>query len=190
MLGLGSPSHPFAELGTARAGLERGLGRRLVLTVPLLLAPRRLDESDTDRVLVAGSLLSVGGDLLLIRGGEALLVGTLAWLGPALPVAQGDAPARAELRLGLDLDATLAGALAEALAAGGLLHLRLRGLVERWENPLYDEDGYQRMRVGDSGLSRALQAMGQRAHLPLEADELPVTLSAAEREALIDGLRG
>lgn len=159
-------------VGRGRASLERGLGARLVVTVPLTLAARRLDDSDPDRALVSGSLLAVEGDLFV--GAQRILVVGMRHLGPTLPVAAEDAERRVELRLGMDLWPELEAGLRARLAAGEGLVLSLRGLLERWENPLYDEDGYQKMRVGDSGLSRALQAMGQREHLGLDGVEVEV----------------
>jgi len=171
---LGAARATFGEVVGLRLAGERGLVQRLICALDLVIPARRLDEQDSDRVLVAASLLALDADLFVLDGERRLLVGACRCLSP-LPLTQGEAGARTELALSLDLGLDLAAALLTRVGEGGLaLALSLRGQLELWENPLYDEDGYQRMRVGDSGLSRALQAMGQVELVALA----PVTLEA------------
>lgn len=183
-----TPAGALATLGEITIEVQRSLALRLVVTVPLSLAPRALDPSDSDRLLAAGAILTLDGDLFVTSRSERALVGGLRHLYPALPLRQEDAPRQTELQLFLDLSDALARGLAPRLQAGGELTLTLRGLAELWENPLYDADGYQKMRVGDSGLSRALQAMGQREHVALSSAEIAVTLSKEARSRAVSAL--
>ena len=158
---LGTAGAGFAEVVGLRLAGERGLVTRLVCALDLRVAARRVDEQDSDRLLVAASLVALDADLYVNLDGARRLLGACRCLDP-LPLRQGERAADRALRLGLDLGADVVSALARGLGPDGLaLALVLRGQLELWENPLYDADGYQRMRVGDSGLSRALQAMGQ-----------------------------
>lgn len=188
MLGtLRSRSANFGEIVSLRLEGELGLVRRLVAALGLRRGARRVDPSDSDRVLLAASLVALEADLYVVDGGRRLLVGAARCLD-ALPLRQGDAPLDEELHLGVDLGAELAGALLSRVGEAGLgLALVLRGQLELWENPLYDEDGYQRMRVGDSGLSRALQAMGRVELTPLEATTVEVQVARADWERALGG---
>lgn len=185
---LSSTRAPFARVLGAVLSSEAGLGMvRLTARISLEILPYRVDPSDSDRVLIRTGLLAVEGDLRLASAGEqGRLVGALRHLAPALPLVQGLDRQRAELQLSLDLGEAQVAALArlEGDLTGKLV---LRGVCEHGCNPLFDEDGYQRMRVGDSGLSRALQAMGQTERVPLAAHELEIPWSLAERVALGQG---
>lgn len=178
---LRSTRAPFASVEGIGISAVAGLAiHRLTVGVALDLLERRMDPGDSDRALIATSLIAVDGDLLLQRGADSSLVGALRHGGPPLPLAQEARRRKAQLLLFLDLSGAQVAAL-RALPGDLALVLRLRGVCEHWENPLYDEDGYQKMRVGDSGLSRALQAIGATERLPLLAPELEIAWSEADR---------
>jgi hypothetical protein len=184
---LRSKRAPFGELRSLRLEGEQGLVRRLICALDLRVAARRVDEQDSDRALVAASLVALDADLYVVEGDRRLLLGAGRCLDP-LPLRQAEVAQAVELRLGVDLAQELAGALLARVGAGGLgLAVVLRGQLELWENPLYDEDGYQRMRVGDSGLSRALQAMGQVELAPLEAATVEVLVARLDWERALQG---
>lgn len=177
-----------AEVGEARFEVQRGLAPRLIATLPLSLPGWRADESDADRVLVRYAILSLEGDLFVVSRGERTLVGGMRHLSPGLPITQGERPRAVDLSLFLDPGDTLARGLAPRLQAGGELLLSLRGVAERWDNPLYDEDGYQKMRVGDSGMSRALQSIGQREHLSIAEVDISISMSKEDRGPVVTTL--
>lgn len=150
-----------------------------MFTLRLDRVPRHYDDADSDRLLHAMTLLHLEGDLR--RAQDGALVGASRPLS-GLPLPQERSPADARIELAVDLGADVLAALASGPTA---FTLSLRGAAEVWSNPLYDHDGYQKMRVGDRGLAEALQAMGCREVEPLlsldEPVELPQALWGQER---------
>lgn len=173
---IGTDQYLFAEVREINLRGEPGLVSRLVFYLALDMVPRHYDESDSDRLLHAMALTWVEGDLLLERPGQRLLVGALRPRSD-LPLAQQRNPLKVVLALAIDLSREQLDAMGNA---GLTFVLRLRGAAEVWSNPLYDHDGYQKMRVGDRGLAEALQAIGCREVAPLQAWEERVLVSEEE----------
>ena len=168
---------PFGQITQVSLRGEGGIGSRLILDLSLMVRGERMDEADDDRLLLSTTLFLLDGDLLLEDGS---FIGALRAISP-LPLAQGRGRQPASVALAVELSEGQISRL-EARRAGGDLSFVavLRGQAEHWNNALYDQDGYQIARVGDSGMSRVMQTLGSLRRLPLTELRVPVAVSAQE----------
>lgn len=180
MRALGTDQFTFANVtGLAVTG-RPGLTRRLVFTLRLEGVPQFWDDNDPERLLHAMQLIGLDGDCWLETVNGRALVAALRVVSPALPLAQSREAREVALALGVDLSPELYTALLCRSTESPAFYLELRGLFEVWSNPLYDHDGYQTTRVGDSGLSRAIQQIGARKLVALHDSDQQITLREDE----------
>lgn len=178
-MSVSQPLAPFAALSQIWLSGEAGLVHRLLLTLALQVHPDLYDRDDDERRLLGQQLTALDGDLLLAAPEGPLLLGGLRAVSP-LPVSADRRAQDARLLLALDLPLDLREALRARTTGGAGLILRLRGQLTRWTNPLFDEQGYQHTRVGDKGMSRVVQAMGETRSVALQGGERRVDFSAED----------
>lgn len=160
-----SPLAPFAALKQVALSSQPTLaGQRLLARLEIEVYPSLFDSDDDDRRLLASQLTALEADLLLHEADGPLLVCGLRCVS-TLPISSERRARAATVLLAADLDPATAVALQARADVGR--SLQLRGQVLRWINPLFDEQGYQHTRVGDKGMSRVVQAMGELRLDPL-----------------------